>query len=116
MFKSLSCVKWRINVNALYFSGIFRFQCLEGEQIIPMNEHVFCMRVSGRIGKRRVFDKQARFYPDGRILSIPRQFQFIRHDVFSFLRRLRGVLFILKRLYHSGKIFFVKRKCFTARR
>ena len=40
MVKCLSCIKGRIYVNTLYFSGVFTFECLKRKKVVTMNQHV----------------------------------------------------------------------------
>lgn len=41
MLECSSYIVWRVNVDALYLSRVLRLQRFEGEQIVPVDEHVF---------------------------------------------------------------------------
>ena len=40
MLKSLSCVKRRVNVDALYLSSVFLFEGFEGEEVVAVDENI----------------------------------------------------------------------------
>lgn len=79
IFKCLTCIKWWINIDALYPSGEFALQRLQRQQIISVDQHILRIRVGCGVGQCRVFNQQARFYPNRFVLAVPCQFQFIGH-------------------------------------
>jgi hypothetical protein len=42
MLKCLPCIERRVNVDALYFAGEILFECFEGEEVVAVDEHIFC--------------------------------------------------------------------------
>ena len=73
-----SVVGW-VDVDALHLPGILALQCLQRQEVVPVDEHIFRVRVGGGVGQRGVFDQQAGLHQNGFILAVPGQFQLIGH-------------------------------------
>ena len=73
------CVVRRIDIDALYLPGKFALQRFQRQQIIPVDQHILRVRVGCGVGQCRVFNQQARLYPNRFVLAVPCQFQFIGH-------------------------------------
>ena len=64
-----------ICIHALHLPAVLRQQCPEGQQIVPVDQHISCPRLT--VGLLFVVQQQARLYLlHGFVFSHPRQFQF----------------------------------------
>ena len=72
MFKCFSRIIWRINIDTLYLPRILLFQCLQCQQIIPVDEHIFRVRVA--VAETGVFDEEAGFGVEGLVFVEPGEF------------------------------------------
>jgi hypothetical protein len=88
--KSLLCIEWWVNVDALHLAGEFRFQSLKREQVVAVYDAVvklvfFGHVARGMVGKLRVFQQDARLKARALLLPDPSQFEFrlLRHKKLS---------------------------------
>lgn len=51
----VTCVVRRVDVYALHLAFIFGQECLQGKEVVAMNEHVFGVGVARAVGKFRLF-------------------------------------------------------------
>ena len=72
-------VIWRININALHLPGVLALQCLQRQEVVPVDQHIFSVRVGGGVGQCGVFNQQAGLHQNGFILAVLGQFQLIGH-------------------------------------
>ena len=79
MFKRGASVVGRINVDALHLPGVLALQGFQSQEVVPVDEHVFRVRVGSGVGQRGVLDQQAGLHQDRLVLAVPGQFQLIGH-------------------------------------
>ena len=79
MLKRRASVVGRVDVDALHLPGVLALQCLQRQEVVPVDQHIFSARVGGGVGQCGVLDQQAGLHQNGFILAVLGQFQLIGH-------------------------------------
>ncbi len=104
VLKRRAGVVGRVDVDALHLPGILALQCLQRQEVVPVDEHIFRVRVGGGVGQCGVFNQQAGLHQNRLVLAVPGQFQLIGHGCVPPVRSV-------PRMQFSGCHPLLKRPC-----